>query len=87
MRCSSISLWVEFLYGQTSRLYFRDGHVMSSTGVQQGVSLGSLLYALVLHSFIHYIEDGCELILQARYHDDGTIVGDSKEVVKDLDII
>jgi len=60
---------------------------MSSTGVQQGVSLGSLLYALVLHSFIHYIEDGCELILQARYHDDGTIVGDSKEVVKDLDII
>ncbi|KAK2403511.1 transcription initiation factor TFIID subunit [Trifolium repens] len=35
VRCPSISLWVEFLYGRATRLYIGDDHIMSSTGVQQ----------------------------------------------------
>jgi hypothetical protein len=87
VRCPSISLWVEFLYGQAARLYIGDDHIMSSTGVQQGDPLGPLLFALVLHPLIHKIRDNCKLLLHAWYLDDGTIVGDSRDVAKALDII
>jgi hypothetical protein len=60
---------------------------MSSTGVQQGDPLGPLLFALVLHPLIHMIRDNCKLLLHAWYLDDGTVVGDSREVAKALDII
>jgi len=33
LRCPSNSLWVEFLYAHTSRLYLGEGHIMSATGV------------------------------------------------------
>jgi hypothetical protein len=87
LRCPSISLWVEFLYGQAARLYLGDGHIMSDTGVQQCDPLGQLLFALVLHPFIHHIKDSCKLLLHAWYLDDGTLVGNSEEVAKALDII
>ncbi|GAU39704.1 hypothetical protein TSUD_274980 [Trifolium subterraneum] len=87
VRCPSISLWVEFLYGQEARLYIGDEHIMSATGVQQGDPLGPLLFALVLHPLIHMIRDNCKLLLHAWYLDDGIVVGDSREVAKALDII
>jgi len=87
LRCPSISLWVEFLYGQAARLYLGDGHIMSATGVQQGDPLGPLLFALVLHPLIHQIRDSCKLLLHTWYLDDGTLGGDSEEVAKALDII
>ena len=80
MRCPSISLWVEFLYGQAARLCLGDGHIMSATRVQQGDPLGPLLFALVLHPLIHQVRDNCKHLLHAWYLDDGTIIGDSKEV-------
>jgi len=87
LRCPSICLWVEFLYGQASRLYLGDGHIMSVTGVQQGGPLGPFLFALVLHPRIHQIRDSCKLLLHAWYLDDETLVGDSEEVAKAQDII
>lgn len=86
-RCPSISLWVDFLYGQSARLYVGDDHIWSTTGVQQGDPLGPLLFALVLHPLVHRIRDCCQLLFHAWYLDDGTIIGDTKEVAKALDII
>ncbi|KAJ0538826.1 putative reverse transcriptase domain-containing protein [Helianthus annuus] len=76
-RCPSISLWVDFLYGQPARLYVGDDHIWSTTGVQQGDPLGPLLFALVLHPLIHQIRDRCKLLFHAWYLDDGTIIGDA----------
>ncbi|KAK9048234.1 hypothetical protein SSX86_016863 [Deinandra increscens subsp. villosa] len=86
-RCPSISPWVDFLYGQPSRLYVGDSHIWSAAGVQQGDPLGPLLFALVLHPLVHRIRDSCKLPFHAWYLDDGTIIGDAMEVAKALDII
>jgi hypothetical protein len=60
---------------------------MAAAGVQQGDPLGPLILALVLHPLIHKIIDSCNLLLHVWYLDDGTIIGDSEEVAKSLDII
>ncbi|GKA94193.1 hypothetical protein Tco_0816179, partial [Tanacetum coccineum] len=49
---------------------------------EQGDPLGPLLFALILHPLLHKIKDSCKLLLHAWYLDDGTIIGDSKEVAK-----
>ncbi|KAK9056951.1 hypothetical protein SSX86_024316 [Deinandra increscens subsp. villosa] len=87
VRCPSISSWVEFLYGQPARLYLGDNYIWSTTGVQQGDPLGPLLFALVLHPLVHQIRDNCKLLLHAWYLNDGTVIGDVREVAKVLDII
>ena len=46
-----------------------------------------MLFALALHPLVHAINRSCELVLQAWYLDDGTIVGDTLAVAKALDII
>ena len=82
LRCPFISLWVEFLYGDATRLYLGDGHIMSATGVQQVEPLGPLLFALMLHPLIHHIIDSCKFVLHAWYLNDETLVEGSEEVVK-----
>ncbi|GJV51016.1 putative reverse transcriptase domain-containing protein [Tanacetum coccineum] len=64
-----------------------DTHIWSTTGMQQGDPLRPLLFALILHQLLHKIKDGCKLLLHAWYHDDGTLIGDSEEVDRVLDII
>lgn len=77
VRCTYISLWVEFLYDQATRLYLRDGHITPATEMQQGDPLGLLLFVLVLHPFIHQIIDNCKFLLHVWYINDLTIVGNS----------
>ncbi|GJS29937.1 putative reverse transcriptase domain-containing protein [Tanacetum coccineum] len=87
VRCPSIFVWVDFLYGQATRLYIGDTHIWSATRVQQGDPLGPFLFALVLHLLVHKIRDTCKLLLHAWYLDDGTVIRDSEEVTRVLDII
>nr|GEW31748.1 putative reverse transcriptase domain-containing protein [Tanacetum cinerariifolium] len=87
VKCPSISLWVDFLYGKASRLYIGDTHIWSATEVQQCDPLGPILFALILHAFLHKIKDSCKLLLHAWYLDDGTVIEDSEEVARVLDII
>ncbi|GKB63897.1 hypothetical protein Tco_0920083 [Tanacetum coccineum] len=51
-------------------------------GVQQGDLLGHLIFALILRPLLHKFKDSCKLLLH-----DGTVIGDSKEVARVLDII
>jgi hypothetical protein len=60
---------------------------MAATGVQEGDSLGPLLFALVLHPLIHKIRDNCKLLFHAWYFNDETIIGDSEKVAKSINII
>ncbi|GJU46273.1 putative reverse transcriptase domain-containing protein [Tanacetum coccineum] len=53
----------------------------------QGDPLGPLLFALILHPLLHKIKDSCKILLHVWYLDDGTIIGDSEEVARTLDII
>ncbi|GJU92464.1 putative reverse transcriptase domain-containing protein [Tanacetum coccineum] len=75
------------LLHEASRLYIGDIHIWFATGVQQGDSLGPLLFALILHPLLHKIKDSCKLLLHAWYLDDGTVIGDSEEVARVLDLI
>ncbi|GJY77416.1 putative reverse transcriptase domain-containing protein [Tanacetum coccineum] len=86
VKCPSISLWFDFLYGQALRLYIGDTHIWSATE-QQGNPLGPLLFVLILHWLLHKIKDSCKIILHAWYLDDGTVIGDSEDVARVLDII
>ncbi|GKE08224.1 hypothetical protein Tco_1411775 [Tanacetum coccineum] len=49
--------------------------------------MGPLLFALILHPLLHKIKDSCKLLLHAWYLDDRTVIEDSEEVVRVLDII
>ncbi|GKC55039.1 ankyrin repeat-containing protein ITN1-like protein, partial [Tanacetum coccineum] len=68
-------------------LYYGEHTLWSCQGVQQGYSLGPLLFDLVLHPLICKIRDSFILSLHAWYLDDGTIVGDTLVVGKVLELI
>ncbi|XP_026453451.1 uncharacterized protein LOC113354296 [Papaver somniferum] len=83
----AISQWVEFCFATPTRLYYKDTILSSAQGVQHGNPLGPLLFSLTLHPIVRNIASKCKLDLQAWYLDDRTIIGDTLEVYKDLQII
>ncbi|XP_026378181.1 uncharacterized protein LOC113272583 [Papaver somniferum] len=85
--CPGIYRWVEFCYVRPVKLYY-DQYILSSVlGVQQGGPLGPILFALTLHLLVKSVASRCKLDLHAWYLDDGSIIGDTMEVTRDLSII
>lgn len=87
IRRPSIIKWVELCYSRPARLYYNEFILSSSKGVQQGDPLWTLLFALILHPLVNKIATQCKLQLYAWYLDDNTIIGDTSEVAKALNII
>ena len=82
--------WVTWCYGTPPLLWHQLGHLSSETGVQQGDSLGPLLFSLVLQRLISSIDadDDCiQVLFQAWYLDDGVLTGRRSAVLRALSLI
>ena len=67
-------------YRNPSYLFFDNNIVESAEGVQQGDSLGPLLFSLTIHHLLSHLAAE----LKVFYLDDGTLGGTIEEVVGDL---
>ena len=84
----SMSSWVEYCYSDQPYLWFDRHEILSCNGVQQGDPLGPFLFSLVLHKLIKIIEEKFpNLLFQAWYLDDGTIIGNIETIKSILTII
>ena len=70
-------------YGQSSNLFFGDGIIDSSEGVQQGDPLGPFLFSLGTID----ITKSMESELNLWYLDDGCIAGEIESVLKCFKLI
>ena len=72
---SEIYGWVQLCYCTPSKLRFEHYQLHSSMGVQQGDSLGSLLFSFSLFKLLEDISLSPDIILYLWYLDDGVIMG------------
>eukprot|EP00731_Ephydatia_muelleri_P030030 Em0021g553a len=82
--------WVGWCYGSQPTLWHPLGQLSSEVGVQQGDSLGPLLFSLVLHKVVSYIAQDREclpLLFNGWYLDDGVLLGHSQAVNRALTLI
>ena len=70
-------------YGQPSLLFCGDHIVESAEGVQQGDSLGPLLFCLAIHLLVLKLRSEFSVF----YLDDGTIGGSVEDVIHDLQLV
>ena len=86
--CPDLSAWVEWCYGDRSQMLLGDFLFDCRAGVQQGDPLGPILFALALHPLVLRLNEECsDLLLNAWYLDDGTLVGPTDSVMHALEII
>ena len=80
-----VEAWFRFCYGAPAKL-FCEGTVLpfgSAQGVQQGDPLGPLLFSLGLLGVCRTLKQGlAQGSLAVWYLDDGTVVGEAKELTK-----
>ena len=91
--------WVKHCYSTAPMLYINKGNsnfteeelcIVSDSGVQQGDPLGPLLFALTLQKVLLAIKNdpGCSnLILNAWFLDDGTLMGPASDIHRAIEVI
>ena len=82
--------WAAWCYDTHPLLFHPLGQLTSETVVQQGDPLAPLFFDLVLQKIVSAIDadDECQdLLYQARYHDDGVLVGTKSALVRALTLI
>ena len=80
--------WVSWCYSHPTNLWHPLGSLSSTSGVQQGDPLGSLLFSLVIHPVIIGIENTCEsLFFNKWYLDDGALAGSKTSIDQALSIL
>ena len=87
---SELFPWTLWCYGQHPLLLHPLGTVSSESGVQQGNSLGPLLFCLVLQKIVSAIDSDkdCSSLLFHKWHiDDGVVAGPKQAVAHALSII
>ena len=87
-RIPSLSAWMESCYSSQPLLYLGSNTIHSCSGVQQGDPLGPLGFALTLHPLVERIKaEVPNLVLNAWYLDDGTLMGCPDDLATALRII
>ena len=68
--------WAKWCYSTSCHLFYNYWVISSSSGVQQGDPLGSLLFCLVLHKLVMKIETlNANPLANCSFIDDGCVVG------------
>ena len=75
--------FVHSAYSRSSNLSWHDKEILSAEGIQQGDTLGPLLFCLTIHKMVSKLN----ALFKVFYLDDGSLGGNSKELCQDLTII
>ncbi|KAG7295586.1 hypothetical protein JYU34_021841 [Plutella xylostella] len=70
-------------YSKPSKLSYKNHHILSATGCQQGDPLGPAIFSLGIHPHISNLNSK----FNVWYLDDGTLGGDASTVLQDLNSI
>ena len=80
--------YVDWIYGDHAKIYVGNDIIDCTAGVQQGDPLGPLLFAMGLQPIVEQIQRECpNLLMNAWYLDDGTLVGKTEDVFKAFTIL
>jgi hypothetical protein len=84
-RCSPMEAFVRVLYGIKADILFADGDdlvvVKNSVGTRQGCSMGSFIFALMIHPYLIRLAEEFPDVLVLAFADDVNLTGPPERVV------
>ena len=84
----ALAPFASFCYSQHRELFFNATQIESQLGVQQGDSLGRLLFSFALWPVINELNNKLpNLMLFSWYRDDGIITGTEEELCESLESV
>ncbi len=78
----ALARYIHYTYGTAALLHTREQSFLSQEGTQQGDPLGMLLFSLVAHPLVTYIQSTFRPLLNVWMADDGTFVAPIDNALK-----